>query len=222
MVDPLLVVSPHLDDGALSAGQLMAGRPDCLVATVMTAAPARGGMRTTYDRDCGFSSASRALIARRAEDAAALAVLGATGVHLGFVDHQYREITPMAADAGEIAEALAGVVDADPLITVAVGPLGLAHPDHHLVADAFRLLVDARPHLEAWIMEDLPSRVLWPEEVPGRLDWWRAHGFDPRLDFLGTGDLDEKERAVRCYGSQTWALGALHEVLVPERFWRLR
>lgn len=214
-MDPLLVVSPHFDDAVLSVGQLMAGRPDCAVVTVFAGTPDRKRMLTTYDRDSGFTSAAAAMIRRRAEDRAALALLSARPYPLGFVDHQYDSTRDFVA----IRDALVATVrEIRP--RVAIGPLGLAHPDHEATRYAFNMLLSACPDLEAWVYEDLPSRVLYPETVPVALDWWRASGFVPVLDFLGTGDRDEKRAALACYRSQLWALDE-PTYLVPERVWRL-
>ena len=62
-MQPALIVSPHLDDAVLSVGQVMAGRPDMTVATVFSGVPRRCGPGdlTTYDRDCGFTSAAKAI-----------------------------------------------------------------------------------------------------------------------------------------------------------------
>lgn len=213
-MDPLLVVSPHLDDAALSVGQVMAGRPDCVVATVFAGVPERKRMLTTYDRDSGFRSAEHAIARRRAEDRLGLALVNARPVHLGFLDHQY----DTRRDFGAIREALVATVR-EYRPQVAIGPLGLAHPDHESTRFAFDLMLKATG-LEGWVYEDLPSRVLYPETVPIALDWWRAAGYVPVLDFLGTGDREKKRELVAAYASQLWALDE-PTYLVPERVWRL-
>lgn len=216
-MDPALLISPHLDDCLLSCGQLIAGRPDCVVATVFAGTPARGRMLTSYDKDCGFRSASHAMTVRRFEDAKAVALLDGTTVHLDFTDGQYgQDVAPSA-----IVEALLAETNRENL-SVIVGPLGLAHPDHHTVRRAFHAVLAERPDLQGWLYEDMPGRVWWPEQVPDALAWWAGMGYTPTLGFLGTGDLDRKREAVECYRSQLWALGeGLHAVLVPERFRRL-
>lgn len=215
-MDPLLIVSPHLDDAVLSCGQLMAGRPDCVVATLCTGEPDTA-ITTTYDRDSGHRDSGTAMTARRAEDRAALRALHANAEHLGLLDNQYRAGQPF--DVADAVEALENVVD-DVGPQVVLGPCGLAHPDHVQAAVALSELRARRPDLEVWVYEELPARVLWPEEAPARLDWWRTCGVDPVLAFLGTGPLAAKRAAVRCYTSQLWALD-LHACLVPERMWRL-
>ncbi len=224
-MDPMVVVSPHLDDGVLSAGQAIAGWPGATLLTVATHAP-ETPISTDYDQRSGFSSARQACYCRRREDRAACAVLGASAVHLGMVDGQYG--TPLTDDVGPLEDDLllgkltAALIDIQPRVIVC--PLGLVHPDHLGVAEWCRhLLADDLTEdfgTEIWVYEDQPSRVLYPESVPPALDRWRAAGFDLELSFLGTAPLDQKEEAVRCYASQLWALD-LHCVLTPERLWRL-
>src|SRR3954463_7021571 len=74
----LVVVSPHFDDAVLSAGQLLAKHRGTPVITVM------GGQRTggSYDEVSwwdalgGFKPGDDVVAARRAEDKAALDILG--------------------------------------------------------------------------------------------------------------------------------------------------
>jgi LmbE family N-acetylglucosaminyl deacetylase len=224
-MDPLVIVSPHLDDAVLSAGQAIAGWPGATILTVASHAP-REPMSTDYDQRSGFSSAREACYRRRMEDRAACAVLGASAVHLGMVDGQYG--TPLTDDLGPlqgdllIAKLTSAYFDIQPAVMVC--PLGLVHPDHLGVAEWCRhLLADDLIEnfgTEVWVYEDQPSRVLYPESVEPALDRWRNAGWKMTLDFLGTAPLDQKEEAVRCYASQLWALD-LHAVLCPERLWRL-
>lgn len=213
-MEPALVVSPHLDDAVLSVGQLMAGRPDMTVATVFSGVPLKCKQVTTYDADCGFGSAAETINARRDEDSAALRHLDATPWWLDFPDHQYHQ----PANEAAIVDALAATV-ADVAPTLLIGPLGLIHEDHHTTRRAFQRLV-ATHNIEAWIYEDMPYRVLFPEEVPEALAWWKGMGHRPELGFVGTGPLERKRQALACYTSQLWALNA-HCCLVPERLYRL-
>lgn len=210
-----LIISPHLDDAALSCGQLMAGRKGVTVATVFTGTPTDPAQSTTYDRHSGFNSAGEAMQARRAEDVQALDILGARAHHLGFIDDQYGQ----PAGEWDIVHALADLAaKVEP--SMIVGPVGLAHPDHHTVRRAFEKLI--HPGVEAWAYEDMPSRVLFPEEVPDALAWWRGMGHKPELGFIGTGPESVKVQAVRAYRSQEWSLRQYrHCYLAPERYWRL-
>lgn len=215
-MDPLVVISPHLDDGCLSAGQVIGSWPGAHVVTVCSHAP-EAPMSTDYDQRSGFSSARQAAYCRRREDRAACAVLGASPVYLGMVDGQYGN--PL--DPVVVAHLLSSALTVIRPVTV-VAPLGIVHPDHIAVAEACRLLLsqDAHPRIEWWVYEDQPSRVLYPLSVLDGMNAWETAGFKLTLDFLGTSDLERKEEAVRCYASQLWALD-LHAVLTPERLWRV-
>lgn len=216
-MEPALVVSPHFDDAVLSVGQVMAGRPNMTVCTVFAGFPHNGGQLTTYDRDSGFRSAEDAVRNRRDEDRTAVARLKGRPYWLDFADSQYGEPANEAAIVDALAAAIAEISPG-----LLLGPLGLAHPDHHTTRRAYQRLV-ADTDIEAWIYEDLPSRVLWPEEVPEALAWWKGMGHRPELGFVGTGQLRLKQEALSRYRSQLWALQGLneHAYLVPERVWRL-
>lgn len=216
-MEPAIVVSPHLDDAVLSVGQVMAGRPNMTVCTVFSGIPRVSGQLTTYDRDSGFRSAEEAVQVRREEDRAAVARLKGRSYGFDFADSQYGEPVNEAAIVDAIAAAVEQIKP-----TLILGPLGLAHPDHHTTRRAYQHFV-ADSDIEAWIYEDLPSRVLWPEEVPEALAWWKGNGHRPELGFVGTGPLRRKQEALACYRSQLWALKGLneHAYLVPERVWRL-
>jgi LmbE family N-acetylglucosaminyl deacetylase len=213
---PALIVSPHLDDAVLSAGQVMAGRPNMTVATVFAGVPARADQLTSFDTSCGFANAEHAVRVRRHEDRAALGHFAAHAEWFEFPDGQYGE---PADEADIVAQLLATVRRLNP--NLLIGPLGLVHPDHLIVRRAYQALVDATG-IEAWVYEDVPSRVLWPEEVPDALAWWNTAGYKPEFGFVGTGPLEKKDDALGCYSSQHWWMGEhWHACLVRERLWRL-
>lgn len=219
-MDPLVILSPHLDDAVLSCGQLMAGRPDVTVVTAFTGTPRRHRMLTTYDKDCGFRSAEEAMTVRRREDHQAMRDLhAAPSVYLDLLDNQYDPAKDQDDTMAAIVEAVAEVIEELRPETV-IGPMGLAHPDHLICAGALRWLAEDRSHMDWWVYEDLPSRVLYPEQVTDQLGAWRSLYPHMALDFLGTGERDVKQRAVARYRSQLWALDP-PTYLVPERHWRL-
>lgn len=224
-MDPLVIVSPHLDDAVLSCGQLLADRPECVVVTVFAGSPVRSGTTvSTYDQLCGFRNAHQAMEARRVEDLAALETFGRghRAQHLGYVDHGYGDRAAIDHDAAA-SDVLRVLAEATTVQVV--GPLGLAHPDHHAAAEVLRRVLLERPDLEPYVYEDLPSRVLYPDEVATRLQWWRLMGWHvgDAHGLLGLGALDVKQRAVDEYRSQLVALGpqGLAAVRCPERMWRL-
>lgn len=213
-MDPLVIASPHFDDAVLSCGQVMAGRPDCVIVTVFAHWPVeQSGLLTDFDRRSGFTSATHAVTERRIEDDLAARVLHASTRRCGFVDDQYRD--GAAADVDGIVGALLGIIS-DVNAEQLVAPLGLAHPDHVAVSEA-ALTVAARTSIEVVLYEELPSRVLWPEQVCSRLVELRDRGFSVESTFIGTGPVSVKGQAVSCYRSQTWALER-RCLFVPERF----
>jgi LmbE family N-acetylglucosaminyl deacetylase len=112
----ILAVSSHLDDAVLSAGQFIGGRPDCVIATVLTATPPNKTVLTSYDVSTGFKSAEEAMENRRREDIEALSVLGATHRHLDFVDSQYG----FSLDTSDLVKQLRKLIDElDPEFVVA-------------------------------------------------------------------------------------------------------
>lgn len=196
-----LVISPHLDDGILSLGQFMAGRSDVDLLTVFAGFP-NGSPEARYDKKMGFASAHESVNARRQEDKAACKVLRATPIHLDFPDNQYGEIVDITA----IRESIANQLRKEDYELV-VAPVGIAHPDHRRV----REVVSGMDIPNLYYYEELPGRVLWPEQVKIR----------GTLTFIGGGSEEKKLTALKCYKSQ-WGTGHLQPryVLLPERVWK--
>jgi LmbE family N-acetylglucosaminyl deacetylase len=197
----------------------LAGRPDVIAVTIFAGTPKAKGVATTYDVKTGFKNADEAMTARRDEDKMAMALLGATPVHLGFVDGQYGK----PASREGIAKCIQLLIEEhDPEFVV--GPLGLLHSDHELVRDA---LLDATTDLTVpvWLYEDLPARVVEPGSVSDALQAvLDSDGVvDLESGFVGTGPLDRKMSALWMYRSQMQLpeFQNLHVLLVPERFWRV-
>jgi len=218
-----MIVSPHLDDAVLSCGQLMAGRPDCVVVTVFAGAPLNV-QTTPYDEACGFRDSDEALTLRRDEDAEACARLGATPIHLDFPDGQYE---PKQELLFVITDKLLRTWEALGRPPV-LGPAGLVHPDHEQVAAAcIRAFGWQARCPELYVYEELPARVLWPESVEPALTRWEVgtvHHYAP--GFLGTGSKVRKAAAIRAYRSQMPQIAPLGDgagrtcLFVPERYWR--
>ena len=149
-VGPLLVFSPHLDDAVLSLGNLIAAHPGSVVVTVLAGMPSDETLTTEWDTSCGFASSGETMRARWAEDEAAVAALGASAIHLDFLDRQYGE-----ADRRSITSEIERIIAEHPDHEV-FGPLGLVHPDHILVSDAFVDALDTDAPIDRHLYADIP------------------------------------------------------------------
>nr|WP_284508415.1 PIG-L family deacetylase [Caballeronia sp. INML5] len=220
-----LVISPHLDDAVFSCGALLAASPGASVCTIFAGAPDTA-LATDWDAQCGFADAHQAMRERRVEDKAALHVLGARAVHLGFLDSQYTQGGTSATTA-KIASAIRDVMRETDCATLLM-PLGLFHSDHALVHTAAReaCLSDATACIA---YEDCLYRRM-DGLVQQRLVELIGSGIEatPLLDPIDAATLsrciEAKQRAVQCYASQLKAFGphGYDDVLAPERFWTLR
>lgn len=211
MVNKILLVSPHLDDAILSAGQHMAGRSDNVVVTVFAGTPDGGEkISTPYDRKCGFDEAAGAMSNRRYENDNATALLYAEPINLSFTDGQYGKKWPTE----QITSAIQNIIDANTFDYI-LGPLGLGHPDHLQTTEA---ILGLETELPIYLWEDLPLRVVEPELVFERL---RELNITEKAS-LTAGEITRKVRALTCYSSQI-GTGILDPYLlyVPERFWKL-
>jgi LmbE family N-acetylglucosaminyl deacetylase len=218
----LLVISPHLDDAVLSCGTLLAAHPGAFVCTVFTAPPEKH-MITDWDRQSGFADAVEAIHARKAEDIRALAILGASAIHLPFCDAQYQTPPVPETLVAAIEQTLRDVEPSSVMI-----PLGLFHSDHTDVANACLTLMQRFEHVRVHAYEDVPYRTM-PDIVPQRLQAIRERGFAAQpVGTLGIA-IDARHRrlkraAINAYRSQLRAFGpdgqaGLHS---DERYWRLR
>lgn len=204
-----LVISPHLDDAILSAGQFIVGRGDVDVLTVFAGVPMKKGLLTPYDKGCGFKNSKDAMVVRRQEDKEACAVLGANPIHLNYLDSQYTD----KRDKGLIWTDLYNYASDKKYELVAI-PLGLRHPDHGFISDN----LSGCGIKNLFMYEDLPARVTHPELV-----WRRLRAFPTaELTFIGDGPIADKVRALWCYRSQI-GKGELnpYNLYVSERFWKV-
>ncbi|WP_175941700.1 PIG-L family deacetylase [Caballeronia sp. BCC1704] len=224
-----LLISPHLDDAVFGCGASLAGAADVLVCTVFTGCPAADAS-TDWDAQCGFVDAKQAMAARIEEDNRALGLLGATPLHLGFLDSQY---VPFAPDADKptramLTQAFLDAIDEHRPETLLI-PLGLFHSDHALVHEAACDAWLRHPELPCIAYEealyrchrallqqrlaDLIKRGIDATPLNARLP---EHGQATRREAL-------KREAVAAYASQLKAFGpnGYDDVFRPERFWTL-
>jgi LmbE family N-acetylglucosaminyl deacetylase len=200
-----VAVSPHLDDAVFSAGGTIASLVgegwQVTVVTCFTASvpdPSPFALSTQLDK--GLAADVDYMALRRAEDAAACAVLGAVPEHLPLPEAPHRGYTS-AADlfAGvhpddAVARPLAGLLTprlrgAD--LVLAPQALG-DHADHRVVADVVAALAG-----DAWWWRDAPYHWRRPDAVP-----WTAvpDGREHAVDI--TAHLTAKTTAARCYTTQ--------------------
>ncbi len=213
----LVVISPHLDDAALSCAGLLIARPGCVVATVYTGVPEDTGMQTDWDRRCGFANAGQAMRARAGEDRRAMEYVRAERVTLDFVDGQYVPCADVELPA--LTERLLRLVTCERPDGVLI-PLGLLHHDHVRVSDAALLVREVCGEAAWFAYEDVPYRNL-PGQLQERLARLYARGV--RMEPVDwRSDLDGKSRVIAAYASQVKGLGRQADRLGrEERYWRL-
>ncbi len=192
---PIVIVSPHFDDAALSLGGWISattesGQP-VRVVTAFGNATDDERPAEHWDERAGFATAAEAATARRKEEEAAMRVLGAELVALPFPDSTYLlgerdeaafldAIEPHLADAAEV------LLPGYPLV----------HRDHRWLA-----------HLDYEHLGDFTVRFY----VEQPYAWWSrtaGHiGIDVAHSPLALRHLRRKMAAIRCYASQVPLLG---------------
>ncbi len=219
---PVLVLSPHLDDGVFACGRLIASADAVTVATVFAGRPPPDAPLTEWDRASGFVPGDDVIGERRAEDLRALALLHAAPLWLDFRDRQYGA----GVRAQDVAQALEDVL-ARCRPGVVFFPLGLFHSDHHLTHEAAMLLLGDHSELEWIAYEDRLYRRL-PGLARDRIARLRRVGLLPQRTAFREADraAARKCRAVACYRSQLRALATPgrpghQDVFGAEAYWRL-
>lgn len=232
VLERLVVISPHFDDGVMGAGYVIASYPGTVVLTVMGGRPpAYPPEPSAWDAAGGFKPGDDVVGVRREEDRRAVEVLGGTSRWLDFCEHQYLE--PEARPgAAEIATVLAGVLD-EMAPTAVLFPMGLGNPDHVTTHEAGliarRDLAEREPPVApAWFCyEDqgykhLPGLLAWRVARLLRRRPWPTPAILPHQE-----DEARKRRALWCYRSQIAPLEREHALTerlagrVPEQYWRL-
>ena len=231
-------LSPHLDDAVLSCGATIhrwtrAGEP-VLVVTVFAAAPATGALSPLAESfHARWGLSGEAVATRRAENDAALAVLGAEGATLDFLDCIYRggpgawHYGPPAAIFGEVApgdeklsEQIAGSLRA--LLAAQSearvhAPLAVGnHVDHQIVhAAALRLRAEGWP---VDFYEDYPYAQAIAARQPRSLERTVARagaGWTFQLESCSEENLAAKVRGIAAYVSQLEMLFGSAAAIAP-------
>jgi LmbE family N-acetylglucosaminyl deacetylase len=240
-----VVVSPHLDDAAVSASAVL-GSGGATVVTVFTAMPPAGWRTTWWDRLTGAASSRQRQQERYAEDAEAMRLLSAESVYLDELEALYRGNGDGPPDleraTARMAECFAG---ADELwLPAAIG----GHRDHVFARDAALRAAAVAGFTVVMLYADYPYVITygWPAAATGAErrpyldnDFWLddqllVAGFDPEemakcvgAVKLDTAQRERKARIIAAYASQARALGVAAEQLAAdpskldyEIFWR--
>ena len=196
------VVSPHLDDAVLSLGATISRAvrrgASLTVLTVLACDPDSTAPTKGWDARTGFATEGESARARRVEDTAACAVLGASQRWLGFGSVDYERHGTAADVAAAVADAVA---DTD-LLLLPGAPL--SHPDHEWLV---RALLGAGLHgPRLGLYAEQPYRARAGVEAARDVPAWlvEALGAPPELERTSTRPHDwlAKRRAIKCYRSQ--------------------
>lgn len=224
------VISPHLDDAALSCALFLAANPGSRVTTIFANGPSSVQPLPPWDRAARcFADGDDVMRTRREEDHKAAALVKATAIHLPYWDRQYRNERYGYQEYEEkpLFDAVAEDLlrrSPDPAVDGLVIPLGLGHPDHRLAADVGLMLAENQPG-PVFLYEELPYAVELPAEVADRKERLAQRGFvleaDETLEVLDDRVL--KRAVFRCHASQRRQLRwrARKAIRTPERVWRL-
>lgn len=202
----LIVFSPHLDDGVLSASAQLS-RPNALLLTVFGGVPPVQTVRGSWDRLTRARSCRRRQQERLVENADAAEILGCDVENWDELELQYRV---GQLDRVAVADRISSVLtDVDEIwVPAAVG----GHPDHAVVRDLV-LAVAREPSVRARVRlhADLPYSIQfgWPSWVTGTspdayldADYWLREelatgGFDPDLLIPHVQVLDDRQRGLK-------------------------
>ncbi len=208
-----IYLSPHLDDAVFSCGGRMAlqVRAGMRVWVVTVCAGSPGDPLSDFARalhEYWGLAETDAPAARREEDRAALALLGAVPVHWDFLDCVYRRAPdgrvlypdydalwgPIAEEDGALREELTRRIRGLPSSAVLCVPLGAGeHVDHRLVRQAAEAIGRPLVYYEDYPYAGKPGRV---EQALGTGEW------ESEEVGLDEAALEAKIAAARCYRSQ--------------------
>ena len=213
----LVAISPHLDDVALGCADLVVANDGVVVVTVTAGRPGPHPL-TDWDRTCGFGQDDDVVGARRLEDEAALAELGACPLWLDFLDVQYVQYGPTPTHKRVVEALRAAIAGQD--ASVVASPLGLFHPDHVMTAGASLDAVRQSRGVRWLLYEDAIYRA-YDGQTSAALSSLDTKGWV--LDEVAIPTAGErKRRAIALYASQVRGLGVqLDDAYKPERYWEL-
>lgn len=202
-----IVVSPHFDDGALSAVTVLCAGASALLVTVCGGAPTEPG-DDEWDRLCGFDSGRAAAEGRAAEDRAAAAIAGHPVLHLPVPDAPYRGKFPL----DDVVAWLTAVFQPGMRVWAPVG-IG-SHPDHVGARDA-AVAAAATSGSSLTFYADCPYAFGsgWdaPDETRPEADRWSPQlaavadlvdASQPQIVRLDDATMRTKVAMLRCHASQ--------------------
>lgn len=245
---PLLVLSPHFDDAALSCAGLLAREEPADVVTVFGGEP-DPPRRGPWDERCGFTSSTESLLVRKREEEAAFAKSPHRVSVLELVEGQYLEEARSEADGALLADAVIAWVARNGSGTVALpaaagryatpsrfrarlermarratGPP--PHPDHLFVRDAVLAALDTAETVVPLLYEEFP--YLWGGTAEGQAACAATRHGRRAIPLVVTIDRHAKARRIGRYVSQVPHISG-HERRVDragdlppvERYWWL-
>ena len=243
---PLIVLSPHLDDAALSCGALMVHAVQHTSVTVVTLFTEGGEPPYTlsgrrYLHLMGARSAQAWYQQRRIEDQEALEASGVKWVHVGLTDALFRRGARPHLDTGSLrARLLPELVHVYPTyrLHVTAGQIALADADTMRdVCDVVQGLAGSGPnivlaplgvggHVDHLLVRNAAecsgSPVVYYADVPYNHRHQVHDAFIRRNGLVESrwdGLAEAKAKLIRAYGSQVQALFRRGRIpLVPEIF----
>lgn len=184
-----------MDDAVFSVGEFLCQRPGTLIISPFAGLP---------DDDVGHAKYTRLY----AEHERVMRAIKADWLNGPFLDDVYAA----TRDITGLQEWIHGALVANNVHEVWV-PYGIFHVDHLATANA-ALAAAHSLQIGLCIYEELPYRVLWPEQVR-RVRLGLATLMGPALD------LDRKKELCAMYASQTKGDDIHRCLYAPERVWRV-
>ncbi len=222
-LEPVMILSPHLDDAVFSCANLLISHPSATVVTIFAGAPEV--IHKGYNSETTHKNfAPEAIKVRRDEDLDALSFVKSTPVWLDLFDSDYEKYRFSTNYVEVIQSEIAGVLDqARPRSVFA--PLGLIHRDHLAVSEACRALL-TNTIVNWYLYMDLPYGLASRRTVAKRLRTFRRSTALIQMDSY-EAPLGAKNDAMSLYRSQYEPTRRNYgkyfdaTTLGAERYWRV-
>ncbi len=161
------VISPHLDDAAFSSWHQIE-KIGSRVLTIFTGIP-DDPAPSKWDLSTGFDSSHDVMRARIQENERALAISSTEAVNLDYLEREYRNVSPTAAEIADGIEAVS-LGGASFIAAAGIGKYGRSHIDHVITQEVGRELLGRGRDVSFFV--DLPYMLPimrmdhWPERLP--------------------------------------------------------